>query len=496
MSRILDALSCHARDIPEQVAITGSQVTLTWQQLAGEVSRLTAALSGVRALGLLMANSPAWAVTDLAAMRAAIPHIPLPEFFSDEQLQHVMQDVGIDTVITDAPGRIAARNSPISCDLIRIAGQTCYRMQLQTRGRRPGMKNICKVTYTSGTTGSPRGVCLTLDAIEAVSGSLATAAAAGSSDRAMALLPLAVLLENIGSVYVPLLAGAEIQIPDNDESGLSGSSRADPARMADVLHKYRPSTLIVPPAMLKLLVELARAKALPDSLRFIAAGGAPVGRELLSSAQSLGLPVFQGYGLSEACSVVAVNSTTANRPGSVGKPLPHLSVSISNADEIMVQGNTFAGYLGGRVRATGKLLATGDTGYLDADGYLYVTGRISERIITPFGRNVSPEWVEAELLSHPGIGQAAVIGNDLPALVAILVPATDGAVADLDEAVASVNSKMPDYARIDHWFAADSAFTAAGGELSAGGTPQRSAIEQKYTQQLDKYRQHVQENIL
>ncbi len=109
-------------------------------------------------------------------------------------------------------------------------------------------------------------------------------------------------------------------------------------------------------------------------------------------------------------------------------------------------------------------LATGDLGYLDDDGYLYVTGRCRERIITAYGRNISPEWVESELLSHPAIAQAALFGNDMSSLVAVLVPADSGLSDDvltvLEEALDEVNAQLPDYARVDSFIIAAAPFTA------------------------------------
>ena len=143
--------------------------------------------------------------------------------------------------------------------------------------------------------------------METVAVALATAAEASSSDRALVLLPLSILLENTGSVYAPVIAGAEIHVPDPADTGIRGSSQVDSSAFARMLQRIRPSTLIVPPQLLKLLVALARAGQLPDSFRYIAVGGAPTGMSLLEAARDLGLPVYQGYGLSEACSVVAVN---------------------------------------------------------------------------------------------------------------------------------------------------------------------------------------------
>lgn len=478
MSVVINALERHARLTPHGRALSGSQECLSWQELISEVNWLATALNGSRVLATLLINAPAWVVADLATLHASVVHVPLPAFFSNAQLQHALQDAGVDTVITDDPARISALIEVSHSDTLWLGGREYSRLHLQPVASQapPG---VAKVTYTSGTTGTPQGVCLSLDAIETVAATLAQASDATANDRPMALLPLSILLENIGTVYVPILCGAEILIPGPAECGMDGSSRVDPVRLAATLQRYRPTALIIPPGLLKLLTGLARHGQVPDSLRFIAVGGAPAGQGLLQEAADCGLNVFQGYGLSEAASVVALNTPAHNRPGSVGRPLPHVQASISETGEILVQGLTFSGYLGDTARDPASLLATGDSGHIDADGFLYVTGRIRERIITTFGRNVSPEWVEAELLAHPQIAQAAIFADDRGWLCAVLVPSTPDATG-MENVIAATNAKLPDYAHIDSWQLAATPFSVSSGELTASGSPRRDVIEQHY----------------
>jgi long-chain acyl-CoA synthetase len=481
MSAILQSLDRLRLSSPDKTAISGSQQTLNWEQFHAAVMLLTPALAECKTLGLCMSNSPAWIVADISAINAGVTNIPLAVFFSDAQLQHVISDARIDTIITDQPQRFESLATILDRRDIKIAGISATILQIETAAA--GSHAAVKVTYTSGSTGTPRGVRLGLAAMEIVADSLATAAEAREHERALVLLPLSILLENIASVYVPILAGAEIVVPDASELGIEGSSKVDVPAFVAALNRIRPNTIIVPPNLLKLLVGLAQEQQLPDSFRFIAVGGAPVGTALLEAANKAGLPVYQGYGLSECCSVVTVATPQQNRRGSVGKPLPHAKVRIDDDGEIHISGVTFDGYLN-ESDQDGDELATGDLGYFDDDGYLFVTGRNRHRIITGYGRNISPEWLESELVAHPSIGQAVVFGDELPALTAVVVPAIAMDFDELLAAITQVNHTLPDYARIDEYILADQPFTVANSELTAGGTPARNIIKQRYAEQI------------
>jgi len=505
MGSILNSLHRQADERPDVIAIQGSNHSLSWLELKQAVESAAGELRQCRTLGLYMDNSPAWAIVDLAAIQAGLCHVPLPTFFSDEQLCHAINDAGIDTIITDDPARFESLAMINNRDDIAIAGTKLARLAVQQEQPASSHPGIAKITYTSGTTGSPRGVMLPLEHIETVADSLCRASDAIESDVALILLPLSTLLENIGAIYVPVLAGAQMVIPDPDETGLAGSSKINIDTFAFMLRQYQPSTLIVPPQMLKLLVGMAERKLIPDSFRYIAVGGAPSSGHLLAHASQLGLPVYQGYGLSEACSVISVNTPGQQRLGSVGKPLPHCMIRIADDGEIMVQGTLFRGYLNheavnGHQPGNGGELATGDIGHLDADGYLYITGRRKDIIISSFGRNIAPEWVESELQAHPAIAQAVVFGNDDDHLSAVIVPAgialTNKPDPKLDQAVNEINLRLPDYARVHDVVLATSPFTHEQGELTANGRPRRDVIESKYIQLEEIQREERHGNVL
>jgi long-subunit acyl-CoA synthetase (AMP-forming) len=339
-----------------------------------------------------------------------------------------------------------------------------------------------KITFTSGTTGNPKGVCLDLAGMLSVAQGVAEATAHLGITRHLCALPFAVLLENVAGVLAPLLRGGTCVVLPLAEVGLTGSSAFDPAALHRAVVRHAAQSVILLPQMLRAWMawlHAARVEA-PRNLRLVAVGGAAVGARLLLQARALGLPAYEGYGLSEGSSVQTLNLPGADRPGSAGRVLPHARVRIGTDGEIEIGGALFLGYLGGR-SGQPRWWRTGDLGELDAEGFLHVRGRRKNVLITAFGRNVSPEWVETALRAHPAIAQAAVFGEGEPALSAVLWPsAPDTPDTNLDAAVAAANAELPDYARVLHWVRARAPFDASSGMATANGRPRRNAIHARH----------------
>jgi long-subunit acyl-CoA synthetase (AMP-forming) len=174
---------------------------------------------------------------------------------------------------------------------------------------------------------------------------------------------------------------------------------------------------------------------------------------------------------------VCLNTPQARRRGSVGKPLPHACVRVADDGQIMVSGVTMHGYLGQPPRRAGEEWATGDLGEIDADGYVYVRGRLRNIYITSLGRNVAPEWVEREIVQQPGIRSVMVHGEALPYAVALVVP-SDATVtdADVEAAIAAANQRLPDYAQVRRWARAPEPITFQNGQLTSNGRLRRAEI--------------------
>jgi len=485
MSQLIEALTKRAAIEPDAPFLLGKDRTLDFAKTLAEVDALAPRLEG-HCLGLLMDNGPAWAVADLAAIQSGLTCVPIPPFFSPAQMQHSLADAGVDLLLTDHSDAVSRLCGLSPVETVEVAGQSLSLFRLPVEKQAARLDGIAKVTYTSGTTGTPKGVCLSLEAMERVAQSLAQITEATAQDRALSLLPLSTLLENIGGLYVPLLAGGRCSLLPMAQVGMLGASALDLPSLLAALQQQRPTSIILIPQLLQALVEAAEAGApLPDSLRFIAVGGAPVAESLLRRAEALDLLVYEGYGLSEAASVVAVNSPAAKRIGSVGRSLPHIQVRIAEDGEIQLKGNLFKGYLGDQPTTDG-FWPTGDLGHLDDDGFLHLTGRKKNIFITAFGRNVAPEWVERELLTQPAIAQVAIFGEARPFNIAVILPRPGTDAQAITAAVAKTNEALPDYARIGRHLIAEEPFGIQNGQLTGTGRPRRNNIAAHYAAAIDQ----------
>jgi long-subunit acyl-CoA synthetase (AMP-forming) len=415
MPDIISALRRNACVYDGATAFSDGTSALTRAGLVARVGECATSLQALPdTLGLLGENTNDWVVAQLAGWVAGKTMVPIPAFFSPEQQKHILADCSITHVIA-TPSLLEQ-----AYQLGAVAVPVTAARRSEFPQPRPGGG---QVIYTSGSTGRPKGVRLTLGQIEHSASMLAEATNAEKSDSYLSVLPLPLLLETICAICVPLLAGARTQF---DADLTAAIARGQPQGLHAAFEHHAPTTSVLVPELLSVwLAELtASGRQAPASLRFIAIGGAPVATALAEKAWSKGIPVHEGYGLSECCSVVSVNRPGKRRPGTVGQPLPGLAVSIDDG-EIVVDGPTvMEGYQNGG--AATRPWRTGDLGHFDEEGYLRIAGRKDNLIVTSYGRNVSPEWIEALLTADERISACAVLGHGEPQLRALIIPSPQG----------------------------------------------------------------------
>jgi long-chain acyl-CoA synthetase len=481
MRSILDRIRTHAVSCSSSVAVLTPSQQVSYSQLQQLIECVADELLSlnINRLGLYGVNSLEWIVIDLAAATAGIAVVPIPLFFSSRQRQHLLDDSGIDTVFSS--GELAELD-----DCANRIGSNHIKGEYQCLDKRPAITtggDFCKVTYTSGSTGQPKGVCLSGNLIDLLVTSLSETLSEQGLNRHLCLIPFATLLENIAGVYLTLFMGGSLVVEDVATLGLRSNNYFDVEVFSAAITQHQPQSVILLPQMLKSIVEQGQGKDF-SSLTFIAVGGGKVPKALLHQSRQLGLPVYEGYGLSECGSVVCLNTASANRPGSVGKPLPHTRVVVSDKGEIEVHGAAMLGYLNND-QSSSSIIATGDAGYLDEEGYLYITGRIKNTLVSSFGRNISPEWVESHFLAEPAIRQIAVFGEAKPHLSAVIHPVERTTQSQVHTLIQLINRELPDYAQVKHCCISTQPFSSDNGLLTDNGKLCREAIYQQFSEQLE-----------
>lgn len=485
MKSIICCLIQQADESPDKIALVSDSGALTYKELVSRVYDMSDWLQQTKTqcLGVYVENSFEWVIIDLACVLANVTHIALPHFFSDHQLKHILGTAVPDTIFTDQAERVAQ---------LGLTFSSCSKnfdldvLNLAVSNEKTDIKRqSSKITFTSGTSGNPKGVCLNQGLIEQVTFGLKERLDNLSIKQHLCILPLSTLLENIAGLYVPLMKGCSVYVTPVRELGFNGSSGLDAQLFISRLKEINPDSLILLPELLSMLVNFTEiTKSIPFNPVFLPVGGSKTSPSLIEIARDQGWPVFEGYGLSENGSVVSMNTPDMNRVGSVGKPLSHLKVEIID-DEICLFGIHYSGYLN-EAEVNDDCLRTGDLGYIDDDGYLYVTGRKKNLIITSYGRNISSEWIESELLLSPSIAQCLVYGDAKPFCCAIIVPPT-AMIRDseIDSVISELNKTLPDYAEIKSWFFAEEPFSVSNGLLTPNGRPKRLDIAFRYQNEIN-----------
>ena len=489
--------------IPENKIILSSGAE-SWDKAAllKKISQVSEALLNRKnpkaPVGVLADNSLEWIAIDLATQEIGVTLIPLPSFFTPNQWLHAIKSSGMQAIF--CPQEDVARNLGFMFQNDYAGELKLFESMsvLSSIVDQPNLSEVQKITYTSGTTSEPKGVCLSTDQQWSVAQSLEQALRSLQIKKHLNVLPLSVLLENIAGVYTALACGAENTCVPLSEVGLHGSSNFDADACITAIEKYQAESIILLPQMLQAIVaKSTKQDPRLKSLKFVAVGGGKTPVALIKTAKSMGIPVYEGYGLSECASVVALNTPENERIGSVGKVLSNRNVRVSKDGEIEVKNVDLPHYLENAAGLTGTLtstpssadgewLPTGDLGHLDDEGFLYLDGRKKNVLITSFGRNISPEWPESLLLGSGLFKQAIVIGDGQAQLSALLVTSKDD-VSDeaIQLAITSVNQDLPDYAQIGPWMLADEPFSPNNGLATANGRLKRDLIKNKFNNQIE-----------
>lgn len=539
---------------------SSGQVLENILRIAAGLKRLGVA-SGDR-VGILVPSSPWWLQFDLGALFLGAVTVPLFDNLSEEHFRFETSDAGIGLIlVADANQReLVRRNAPAgirivtlepgdpegctSLDSLRSGHESRDLDGIRQAAAEVGPADLATLIYTSGSTGSPKGVEITHGALAFQVGAVFQRYPLDpAKDVCLTCLPLAHVFERMVVLY-HLAAGVRLVFAENVQA-VGEAMRAQrptvvtvvPRLLEKILEKIEVGAREAPP-LRRTLVGLALAEgAKPLSvlrlpwrkflgalvyrkiralmggrLRLVVAGGAALGQRTERLFQAIGVPVYQGYGLTEHGPVVSANFPGAKRTGSVGKAFPGVEIRLEPDGEVLVRSPSVLRGYWNRPEETAAVkdpegwLHTGDLGRLDEDGFLYLTGRKKDLCKSANGKYVAPVPIEEMLAAHKGLENAvlcvdgrkfvsALLAADSAALQRRMVEkGFEGSLAEFRDGpfresvqrhVDRVNAKLDSWARIRKWAFVDS-FTVANGELTPTLKVRRSEVLKRHAALLEE----------
>jgi long-chain acyl-CoA synthetase len=555
---------------------TDGWVPVTWRDFAAQVRGLAAGLiaAGVQPgmrVALMSRTRFEWTLLDYAILTAGGVLVPIYPTSSLEQVEWILGDSGATAVIveTDAhAGMVAALWDTLpglthawqvdgsrlpGLDDLKALGAGVTPEQVDERRRTRGAADLAEIIYTSGTTGRPKGCmlshgnivgnarnCMRNDGFPRVFnasassllflplahsyaqliqyGAIYSRTVLGLADMAdaaaelTAFRPTAVL--SVPRVWEKAYDSARHQAITGGHGRIFASAEATAAAYSRALDAGGPGPLLrLRHLVFDRLVYAKLRAALGDRVQYAWSAAAPLGTRLGHFFRGCGITVLEGYGLTETSPAACTNTLDAQKVGTVGRPIPGVTIRIAPDGEILVKGHVvFQGYWNNETATKAMIdddgwLHTGDIGALDDEGFLTITGRKKDLIITAAGKNVAPAVLEDRLRAHWLVSQCLVVGDAQPYIAALVAVDPDAlaqwkadngkpqaTVAELHDdpdlraaiqaAVDEANKAVSRAEAIKKFTILDSDLTEAGGQLTPTFKVRRVVVMEQYAAQI------------
>ena len=528
-------------------------------------------------VGIFAPNRPEWHIADFAVLGLGAADVPIYFNESPDRIVYILNHSGAEIVfvagemqtrrLLECRSRLnsvkhiicAAAPADLGEDILHYetlataSGDEAI-AEYRLRAARVSADDVATIIYTSGTTGEPKGVVLTHNNLSSNEEVSAESFAMSPEDTAVSFLPLSHVYERVID-YAYLFRGVHVAYVERMEDLPQALLEVHPTLSAavprvfeklyaNIMQKGHENTGVKrrlfdwaigvaqrsvkwraygehAPLGLRISWKIADRvvyskirEGVGGRMRAFISGGGPLSRELAEFFWGVGIPVYQGYGLTETSPVVSANCPNANKVGSVGKPIRHVDVRIAEDGEIFVHGPcVMRGYYEKPEETRAVIsrdgwLATGDIGRVDADGYLYVTDRKGDLFKTAAGKFVAPQPIENLLKASPLILNAVLVGDKRKFIAALIVPnfgnveaaareqgrafasheqlAADSWVHDLiGREVERINSSLAQYETIKRFALLDHDFTFDGGQLTYTLKLKRRVIEERYAKMIE-----------
>ncbi len=413
---IFEPLFAHARTKPDEIAITDDHGQYTWQQIAAMAGGLGMYLgmqTDKPSVGLLLPAGVGFVASFYGTLLAGKSVVPINFLLGDREVAHVIADSGIDTVVTIP--QLAARLAGTQLKIVDLTQLPKTPPAIAPRFPDRKTDDLAVIMYTSGTSGLPKGVELTFGNLQSDVDAAIQHVELQSSHHFLGVIPLFHAFGMTAMMIAPIQLGAKMFF----------MARFSAVGAMESIRKNQISIFFGVPSMYGALMHLKNASAEDfKSMYASISGGEPLPPVLREAfLQRFGVAILEGYGLTETSPAVCFNTPQMNRPGSVGKALPDVTVRITDdagneapEGEIWLAGPMIMKGYHNLPEETAKALTsdrffkTGDIGQFDSDGFLYITGRKKDLIIVA-GEKVAPREVEDVLARSPAVAEVAVVGR-------------------------------------------------------------------------------------
>jgi long-chain acyl-CoA synthetase len=479
-----------------------------------------------------------WVIADLGVLMAGAVTVPIYQSLVADQAAYVLEHSGARVLVAE-DAKFVERIAGHDADLVkRLAGTIVFdsmpgdasaetAKRVDERIAASKADDLATIMYTSGTTGPPKGAMLTNANLVFDADALGKVIDIGKDDEQLLFLPMAHIFAKM-LVAMQYQRGYTTSFAESMLKALDNAAEVNPTVMGCVPRLYEKVYAVANEkaaqagglklAIFRWATDIGRRRVgglrgwIADKLvlskirarfgtrmRFAISGGAPLAKELAEWFEGAGLLVLEAYGLTEVTGGTTINSTEHHRFGTVGKPVPGVEVKIAGDGEILIRGpSVMRGYWRREEDTRAVLTAngwfhSGDIGEYDADGYLRITDRKKDIIVTAAGKNIAPQNIENLLKQSALISQAMVHGDKRPYLVALVTLNPDAVArigaeevrARVQSEVDAVNARLSSFETVKKFAILDKDFSIEGGELTPTLKVKRKVVSDRYKGTLD-----------
>ncbi len=531
----------------------------TWADMKRHTLAAASALvdAGVQAgdhVVLMGPNSLEWLYCDFAVQAAGAIAVPIYAGTVPEVAQTITANCGaVMAIASDATIAAKLRTGGTLRSIVRMDTEVAEWVaqpprqldEVIARLEKIWPDDVCTIVYTSGTTGDPKGAELAHRSLVDVSRAVLKVHPLTQSDTTLSWLPFSHVFERINGTFTLLLLGGQIWLSHGIDHLTEDLADVQPTILLSVprvyekmhaavmervreaplirrglfgwairvgnrfAHDHRPGPILSAQHRLaeRLVLGPLRRRLVGGRLRFFISGGAALAREIEEFFWAIGVPILNGWGMTETSSGACSNTLSEHRFLTVGKPFPGIVLKIAEDGEILVNGpGNMLGYHNNPAATAemldGKWIRTGDIGEIDGDGYLKITDRKKDLIKTAGGKYVAPQQLEFEIQRDGLVEQAVVIGESRPYVTALIVPdwsavtkripgrpedlvGDQRVIALVQAGVDALNKHLGSWEAVKYFTLLPRAFTEESGEITSTLKVKRKVIAERYAQQID-----------